>query len=123
VSVTVRGKEADLAAGVSPALLDRIVGPLVDNALRYARSNVGVLAYRQDGGVRISVTDDGSGVPAAFADELFHPGRRADPADGHGGAGLGLPLARRLARSAGGDVHYIRQQAPGAEFTVSLPSG
>ncbi|MFJ8386618.1 sensor histidine kinase [Streptomyces sp. NPDC094438] len=126
VSLTVSGEESvteTVTAGVSPALLDRIVGPLVDNALRYARSSVRVLAYRQDGGVRIAVTDDGSGVPASFTAELFHPGRRADPGDGHGGAGLGLPLARRLARSAGGDVHYDRQHAPGARFTVSLPSG
>lgn len=48
--------------------------------------------------------DDGPGVPAPFPADLFQPGRRADPADGHGRAGLGLPLARRLAWSAGGEV-------------------
>ncbi|MFE1932054.1 hypothetical protein ACFW95_17060 [Streptomyces sp. NPDC059474] len=41
----------------------------------------------------------------------------------HGGAGLGLPLARRLARSAGGEVSYDSGHAPGARFMVRLPSG
>ncbi len=67
--------------------------------------------------------DDGPGVPPQFAGQLFQPGRRADPADGHGGAGLGLPLARRLARSAGGEVTYDEQHAHGARFVVSLPAG
>lgn len=66
---------------------------------------------------------DGPGVPEAFVDELFQPGRRADSGDGHDGAGLGLPLARRLARAVGGEVSYDPDHTPGARFTVSLPAG
>ena len=69
------------------------------------------------------VDDGGPGVPPAFAGHLFEPGRRADPGDGHGGAGLGLPLARRLARSTGGDVIYDPGHTPGTRFRVSLPTG
>ncbi|MFG1706889.1 sensor histidine kinase [Nonomuraea sp. M3C6] len=112
-----------LQAGVTSALLERIVSPLLDNALRYARSHVTVRAARQPDGVRIDVTDDGSGVPPSFAEQLFQPGRRADPTDGHGGAGLGLPLARRLARSAGGEVTYNAEHTSGAGFVVILPAG
>ncbi|MFJ9199027.1 sensor histidine kinase [Streptomyces flaveolus] len=112
-----------LEAGVPPALLERIVSPLLTNACRYARSNIAVHAYRTPDGVRIDVIDDGPGVPPPFAGQLFEPGRRADPGDGHGGAGLGLPLARRLARSAGGEVAYDPGHAPGARFVVSLPAG
>ncbi|MGW3461758.1 sensor histidine kinase, partial [Streptomyces olivaceoviridis] len=65
----------------------------------------------------------GPGVPETFRDELFQPGRRADPGDGHDGAGLGLPLARRLARAAGGEVTHDPRHTPGARFTVSLPAG
>ncbi|GAA1712548.1 sensor histidine kinase [Streptomyces yatensis] len=110
-------------AGVPPALLERIVGPLLANALRYARSSVVVRTARESGGVRVDITDDGPGVPRPFIDQLFQPGRRADPGDGHGGAGLGLPLARRLARSAGGEVSYDSGHAPGARFMVRLPPG
>nr|WP_170127778.1 HAMP domain-containing sensor histidine kinase [Streptomyces eurocidicus] len=111
-----------LTVGVPMALLERIVSPLLDNALRYARSRVLISAAHHPGGVLVEVADDGPGVPDSFAAHLFQPGRRAAPRDGHGGAGLGLPLARRLARSAGGDVCHAARRTPGAAFVVSLPT-
>lgn len=123
VTVEVHGPDERLEAGVQAALLERIVSPLLANALRYARSRVVVEARRTPDGVRVEVADDGPGVPASFTGRLFQPGRRADPEDGHGGAGLGLPLARRLARSAGGEVRHDPGHAPGARFVVSLPAG
>ncbi|MET7703291.1 HAMP domain-containing sensor histidine kinase [Streptomyces sp. NPDC005485] len=117
------GDEGDLEAGVQVALLERIVSPLLANSCRYARSRVTVRACPAPCGVRIDLTDDGPGVPESFAPHLFQPGRRADPGDGHGGAGLGLPLARRLARSVGGEVTYDPGHTPGARFVVSLPAG
>ncbi|GAA3164691.1 MULTISPECIES: sensor histidine kinase [Streptomyces] len=121
-AVTVTGPDA-AACGVPAALLERIVGPLADNALRYARTGVGIRIGRADGAIRVEVADDGPGVPPAFVAELFRPGSRADPADGHGGAGLGLPLARRLARTAGGEVAHEAQDSSGARFVVTLPGG
>jgi two-component system heavy metal sensor histidine kinase CusS len=119
VKATVESEAAALETGVAPALLERIVSPLLANAIRYARSGVTVSARRIPGAVRIDVTDDGPGVPETFADELFQPGRRADTGDGHDGAGLGLPLARRLARSVGGEVSYDPGHTSGTRFTVS----
>ncbi|MEU4152751.1 HAMP domain-containing sensor histidine kinase [Streptomyces sp. NPDC026659] len=115
--------EPELHAGVPTALLERVVSPLLANAVRYARTRVTVSAGRVPGAVRIDVVDDGPGVPRAFTGELFQPGQRADPDDGHDGAGLGLPLARRLARGVGGDVTYAPGRTTGATFTVSLPAG
>ncbi|MFE7930784.1 sensor histidine kinase, partial [Streptomyces sp. NPDC057456] len=112
-----------LEAGVPPDLLERIVSPLLANACRYAHSSITVRTYRTPDGVRIDLTDDGPGVPPPFAARLFEPGRRADPGDGHPGAGLGLPLARRLARSVDGEVAYDPGHTPGARFVVSLPAG
>ncbi|TGB08493.1 HAMP domain-containing sensor histidine kinase [Streptomyces sp. MZ04] len=123
VTIDVRGDNVPLQAGVQAALLERIVSPLLANSVRYATSHVTVTASQELGGVRIDVDDDGPGVPESFAAQLFQPGRRADPDDGHGGAGLGLPLARRLARSVGGDVTYDPGHKPGAWFTVTLPAG
>ncbi|MFJ6088275.1 sensor histidine kinase [Streptomyces sp. NPDC092369] len=120
LTVTTDGPQ--LEAGVPPALLERIVSPLLANASRYARSGIAVRAYRARGGVRVDIVDDGPGVPAPFAGQLFEPGQRADPGDGHHGAGLGLPLARRLARSAGGDVIYDPAHTPGARFVITLPA-
>ncbi|MEU1371634.1 HAMP domain-containing sensor histidine kinase [Streptomyces sp. NPDC005803] len=119
VAVAVQG----LTAGVPAALLERTVGPLLDNALRYAHSRVRVMAHGEEGSVLIEVTADVPGVPQSFTPDLFRPGRRAEPADGHLGADLGLPLAQRLARSADGDVRHDEQHSPGARFVVTLPAG
>ncbi|MEW2400020.1 HAMP domain-containing sensor histidine kinase [Streptomyces sp. NPDC046862] len=121
--VTVATDSPRLVAAIPPALLERIVSPLLTNACRYAHSTVAIRAYRAPDGVRVEVIDDGPGVPPPFAVRLFEPGRRADPDDGHAGAGLGLPLARRLARSAGGEVAYDPGHTPGARFVVELPAG
>ncbi|MEU0133316.1 HAMP domain-containing sensor histidine kinase [Streptomyces sp. NPDC006296] len=112
-----------VTAGVPAGLLERTVGPLLDNALRHARSRVRIAAHGRNGSVVIEVTDDGPGVPPSFVPDLFRPGRRADPDDGHDGAGLGLPLARRLARSADGDVRHDPRAGSGARFVVTLPAG
>jgi signal transduction histidine kinase len=67
--------------------------------------------------VRLAVRDDGPGLDAAVGDRAFEPGYSG--ADG-GGAGLGLPLARRLARSCGGDVTV--GDGPGGCFVLDLPA-
>ncbi|MFE1839904.1 sensor histidine kinase [Streptomyces sviceus] len=115
--------DQEFEAGVASALLERIVSPLLTNAVRYAGSTVTVSARQSPSGVRIDVTDDGPGVPEEFLDDLFQPGRRADSGDGHDGAGLGLPLARRLARAVGGEVSHDPEHTPGARFLVDLPAG
>ncbi|MBW8801105.1 MAG: sensor histidine kinase [Streptomyces sp.] len=116
--------DQQLEAGVASPLLERIVSPLLANAVRHAGSTVTVSARQlPGGGVRIDVTDDGPGVPEEFLDDLFQPGRRADLGDGHDGAGLGLPLARRLARAVGGEVSHDPEHTPGAHFLVDLPAG
>ncbi len=121
--VTVSG--AALTAGVSAAVAERILTPLLDNARRYATYTISVECVRRPAGVEVSVADDGPGVPPALGEEVFEAGRRADPDDNHPGAGLGLPLARRLARAAGGDVTLSDVPGPlgGARFVVTLPGG
>ncbi len=107
-------------AGVEQRVLARVVSPLVDNALRYARTPVRLSVTA---GPTVLVTDDGPGVPADLVETVFEPGFRGDRSDGHPGGGLGLPLARRLAREAGGDV-ILRSGSPsGAVAVVTLPSG
>ncbi|MER5730299.1 HAMP domain-containing sensor histidine kinase [Streptomyces sp. NPDC002138] len=117
------GEDGELTAGVPAAVLERIVSPLLANALRYAATAVHLRAAREAGRVRIEVIDDGPGVPDSFRTHLFQPGRRADPGDGHDGAGLGLSLARRLARSAGGEAELGEPGGGGAVFVIRLPAG
>jgi signal transduction histidine kinase len=111
-----------------PKLVERILAPLVENACRHARGRATVTIARRGPWVEVVVEDDGPGVPAGDETAVFEPGFRgngggsgsADVAR-HDGAGLGLSLARRLARSAGGEVE-ADASAPGGRFVVRLPA-
>ena len=109
-----RGSTARIAA--PSGLVARAVQPLVDNATRHATRQVTLHAV--DGAERIllTVADDGPGVADGIRDSLFEPG-----VTGHdGGAGLGLGIAIRVARSFGADI-TVAGPASGSAFTVSLP--
>jgi signal transduction histidine kinase len=107
------GLEADFAA--------RILQPVLDNACRYGAHTISVSISRENGAVHFAVEDDGPGVGADELERIFEPGVRGTAADRSGvrGSGLGLSLARRLARSVAGDV----EAAGGTRFVVRLPAG
>jgi signal transduction histidine kinase len=123
VALEVRHPSAPMMAGVDAEVVERIVAPLIDNALRFARTRIVLSASTGDGAVVLSVADDGPGVAADARDKVFEPGVRAAGINGHRGAGLGLPLARRLAKAIGGDVSLApAEPGAGAEFRVRLPA-
>jgi signal transduction histidine kinase len=117
VTLDVRPLPGTLHVGVDAEVVERVLVPLIDNAARYARSSVTIDAGRDAGRVSIRVRDDGPGVRPGAEEVIFEPGHR-DAANGHAGAGLGLALARRLARAGGGDV----TATGGAAFEIDLPS-
>lgn len=92
------------------------LAPLIDNAVRYSRRMATVTAHPDGRFVRIEVSDDGPGIGDADPAQLFAPGFH-DPASP--GAGLGLSLARRLARTLGGDVVALDGQP--TTFALILP--
>jgi signal transduction histidine kinase len=96
----------------------RALAPLVDNARRYAHSRVRIELSADGGHVRAAVRDDGPGVDPQLGERIFEPGVRGGKDSG--GAGLGLPLARRLARSCGGDV--LLGDGPGGCVVLVLPA-
>jgi signal transduction histidine kinase len=114
--------DRDLVAGVDSAVLQRLLAPVLDNAVRYARTGVRVHGGRAPAGVVLLVDDDGPGVAAGDVDRVFLPGWRADPEDDHAGGGLGLALARRLAVACGGSI-TCRPRDTGGRFEVTLPPG
>jgi signal transduction histidine kinase len=117
----VRVPDDPLAVGIDADIVERVVAPLLDNAARYASSTVTVEARRDNGKVAVWVRDDGPGVAPGEDEAIFVPGARgAHQVGNHRGTGLGLALARRLARAAGGDVR-VAQDAAGGAFVVTLP--
>jgi len=121
-TVVVTRSSGDTRAGVDSAVLERALVPILDNALRYAVKEVRIEVYSDPDSVRIDIADDGPGIPEASLPHVFEPGRRADPADGHPGAGLGLALARRLLVASGGGIS-ASSTPPGATFHLTLPHG
>jgi signal transduction histidine kinase len=101
--VTVTAEPAGVAAGVDPDIVERILAPLLDNASRYAVSSIGVAIGVDGTSAVVRIADDGPGVDPALGDAVFEPGRR-DAKTSPYGSGLGLALARRLARAAGGEL-------------------
>jgi two-component system, OmpR family, sensor kinase len=107
--------------GVDLEIGERILQPLLDNACRFGTHVVDVAIERVDGTVRFTVSDDGPGVDEAHRERIFDPGVRGPAGARHSdGAGLGLALARRLARSVSGDVTALAGGG-GGRFVVTLP--
>jgi two-component system, OmpR family, sensor kinase len=107
--------------GVESDFAERILQPVFENACRYGRRTVTVAIERLGSTVRYAISDDGPGVGADEAERIFEPGVRGSAANG-GGSGLGLPLARRLAQTAAGEIE-AQPAAAGGRFVVRLPAG
>jgi signal transduction histidine kinase len=105
-----------LAVGADADAVAQALHPLLENAVRHARSRVEVGLAERAGEVVFVVRDDGPGVDPAVREHLFEPGTSSG-----GGAGLGLPLARRLARSCGGEVEEVPAPS-GARFELRMPA-
>jgi signal transduction histidine kinase len=104
--------------------LERLVGNLLDNAVRHARDRIVVtLAPARDGSAELTVADDGPGIPPAERDRVFERFTRLDDARsaGSGGAGLGLAIARDIAERHGGTLTLEPEDSAGARFVFRLP--
>ncbi len=109
-----------------PDALDQILSNLVDNALKYARDGgrleIEGEADGPDGRYLIRVLDRGPGIPPSFRSRLFTSFARSQTGleRPHGGLGVGLSIARGLARKMGGDLQYEPRAGGGAAFVLSL---
>ena len=113
----------DLSARVRPGALKRALTNLVGNAVGHA-GRVRITARRASaGGVEIHVDDDGPGIAPDRYDDAFAPFSRLDAARSPNtkGVGLGLAIARDVARGHGGDVTLGASPLGGLRATVTLP--
>ena len=122
VELTVDETPRKYPVGVDADLAERILHPVLDNACRYGRRTVSLSLARDDGAVVFTVEDDGPGVTAEEAETIFEPAKRGQAGLQSGpSAGLGLALARRLARSVSGDVRAAASP-DGGRFEIRLPA-
>jgi signal transduction histidine kinase len=109
---------------VDEEMLRQIILNLLSNAAKFtARGNIHVRARADDGTVQIAVADTGIGIAADKLESIFEEFEQADASSTrvHGGTGLGLTIARRLARLMGGDVCVESVPSVGSTFTLTLP--
>jgi signal transduction histidine kinase len=121
VSIQTEGESTLPAKGEERAVIQILVN-LIGNAIRHSPNGSRIsLSFKRDGGnASVSVTDEGSGVAEADRQRIFERFERAREKED--GAGLGLAISRRLARTLGGDVTLDSAPGEGARFTLSLPA-
>ncbi|MFE5050111.1 sensor histidine kinase [Streptomyces sp. NPDC056637] len=98
---------------VAPDVAVSLLSPLLENGLRHARSRVWITARNQGEAIVVDVLDDGPGFDPADVDRVFEAG-----VTGGDGYGLGLPVVRRIAASAGVEVRAIADGLGHVEVTL-----
>ncbi len=104
-----------------PDGLRRVIRNLIENAMRYA-GGAEISLVAEAASVKILVEDDGPGIPIDSIEEVFAPFFRLESSRSRetGGSGLGLSIARAIARQHGGDI-VLSPRAPGLSAAVVLP--
>jgi two-component system osmolarity sensor histidine kinase EnvZ len=108
---------------VRPNAFNRLMANVVGNAFRYAKS-VEIAAEHGHGSLTITIDDDGPGITPEKREEVFKPFVRLDEARNldASGTGLGLPIARDIARSHGGDITLDDSPLGGLRAVIKVPA-
>ena len=105
--------------------LESAVFNLLDNAVKFSEpgGRVDVVVESDDRALKVSVADDGIGIPASEQSRIFERFYRVDRARSRstGGTGLGLSIVRHVALNHGGEVSVTSREGYGAQFTITLP--
>ena len=124
IEYSVGAEESDDQVAVSEADFGRVCDNLVNNALA-AVGEAGVVELRlarEPGLVRLTVSDDGGGMDAAYVPLAFDRFSRESRARTHGGAGLGLSIVAGIASLSGGAVRLDNRPGVGLRVEVTFPA-
>ena len=125
VGIEVSGDEIVVSA--DSGKLGQVVSNLISNSLRHTPEggsiSVGIAAVGDT--VRITVEDDGEGIPPEHLPHIFERFYRADPSRSNksGGAGIGLAISKAVVEMHGGHIRAASEPGCGARFVVELPRG
>ncbi|NUR91220.1 MAG: HAMP domain-containing histidine kinase [Nonomuraea sp.] len=123
-----RGKRVDLDLAPRVTVegdrlrLARLLTNLLDNAERHAEETIRVTVAGEEGQAVLEVVDDGAGIAPEYREEVFRRFTRLDASRNRdaGGTGLGLPIAREVAKAHGGTLK-IEDSPKGARFVLRIP--
>ena len=120
--VSVDMKERPLVVPLRRHAFKRAVANLVNNAARFA-DHITVSASKENGSLVVEVDDDGPGIPEAEREHVFRPFYRLDDARNQdaGSTGLGLAIARDIARIHGGDITLGQSRLGGLKAVLTVP--
>lgn len=114
-----------LSAAIDHDRLVQVLTNLLSNAIKFSHrgATVTLALCRHEGAARLSVRDQGPGIPEAFQPRVFQRFAQADGADTRqkGGTGLGLSITRSLVEEHGGQISFETRQGAGTVFRVDLP--
>jgi len=128
--IRIEGAEEPLQLYTDPRKLRQILVNLLANAVKFTNTGEVILLFRveglgDDGRIHFEITDTGRGIALENREHVFEPFWQVDPTTTRGGAGstgLGLAVARQLARSLGGDVNVAQSTVgKGSTFAFILP--
>lgn len=105
-----------------PLALKRLLANLIGNAINYG-TRATVTVTDEAGGLRITIADEGPGIPEDQIERVFEPFYRVEGSRGRdtGGVGLGLAVARDIARAHGGELTLRNRAGGGLEASLTLP--
>lgn len=112
----------DMICNGETVALRRCIGNLIDNAVKYG-GKARLSLTRNDNWISLRVDDDGPGIPAAQLETIFRPFTRVEGSRNRqsGGFGLGLTIARNVARRFGGDVVLENRKGGGLRAELTIP--
>lgn len=121
-SITLNASDLPRYAALKPVALERGIGNLIANAVRYGKS-VTVTALKSGGLLHMHVDDDGPGIAPDKREEAFRAFHRLEPSRNPktGGIGLGLTITRDIVRSMGGEIVLDESPLGGLRATIRIP--
>jgi signal transduction histidine kinase len=117
---------ADSNLTADPDRLMQVLANLMSNAAKFSPANSSVLIHLEQPTaeqLRLTVTDQGPGIPESFKTRIFQPFSQSDAADNRarGGTGLGLTISKAVVEKHGGQIRYVSAAGEGSSFIVELP--
>lgn len=116
----------DLIAQIDPLLFKRVINNILSNAAKYSPkgSTISVLSDIAEGNLKISVADQGPGIPASQQESIFEPYHSSDKNYRYSdySTGLGLAFSKLVVEAHKGDISVQSTDAKGATFVISLPT-